>query len=110
MSVTAMCLFESGYIPGALTTIYTSPTGVRTIIDGLAINNVTGSNATFSIYLVPFLASPGPSNLLMASTTTAGALAENLIFNQVLNAGDYIAMIAGTASALVLRISGRQCS
>lgn len=118
MSVTAKCLIETQFIPNVATTLYTAPAGIRTIIDGFTVTNTSGSTLNYTLWLVPANQSPAVSNLIIPPTSLTGPVVSPigagnplsaLIPNQVLNSGDSIVMLASTANALVVRVSGREC-
>lgn len=110
MAVTPTALIESAYVPNAQTTLYTSDTGVTAAIDAATVTNVSGSNATVSINLVESGSSAGVSNLIVDTKTLIPNESYSLpeIVGQILNTGDFISAIAGTASAIVIRVSGRE--
>jgi hypothetical protein len=93
------------------TTQYTS-TGVTTIIDKFTATNYTASPATISVNLVTSAGSAGNSNLITKTKTLLASEVYTFpeLVGQVLNAGDFISTIAGTASAINIRASGRVIS
>ena len=93
------------------TTQYTS-TGVTTIIDKFTATNYTASPATLSVNLVTSAGSAGNSNLITKTKTLLASEVYTFpeLVGQVLNAGDFISTIAGTASAINIRASGRVIS
>jgi hypothetical protein len=109
MSVVAKPLFTAAYASNAQTTVYTVPTSVRTIIDKCGAYNGTGIAATLAINLIPYAGSAGASNLVMTKSIAPGeAYVFPEVVGHVLEAGAAISVLAGTASAIVLRISGRE--
>lgn len=110
MTVTAKPLVEAKFAENAQTTQYTAPVGTRTIIDKFTATNVTGASATLAVNLVPSAGAAGSSNVVTQTKTIAAGATE--VFpeqvGQILAPGDAISTLAGTASALVLRISGRE--
>lgn len=109
--VTAKCLVQSKYAENSQTTQYTA-TGLRTIIDKFTVSNNSGSLATIAVNVVPSGGTAGATNLI----TPAVGIASGTVYSasemvgRVLNPGDFISTIAGTASALVLRVEGREVS
>jgi hypothetical protein len=92
-------------------TQYTA-TGVRTIIDKATVTNTDTANRTFSVNLVPASGSPGNANLVIDDKSVVPGetyLCPELV-GQVLDPGSFISTIASAASALTLRISGREVS
>jgi hypothetical protein len=85
---------------------------VRTIIDKATVTNTDTSARTFSVNLVPVSGSPGNANLVIDDKSVVPGetyLCPELV-GQVLEPGSFISTIASAASALTLRISGREVS
>lgn len=108
MTVTAKCLLESKYAENAQTTQYTA-SGVRTIIDKFTGYNGTAGAVTLTVNLVASGGTAGAANAKVSKSLAAG---ETYTFpemtGQVLNAGDFISTLAGAATSIVIRISGRE--
>lgn len=109
MTVSAVVLIPAKTAENTQTTQYTS-TGLTTIIDKFTATNYTTSPATLSVNIVTVSGSASDDNLIVdAKTLQAG---ETYTFpevvGQILRAGDFISTIAGTASAVNIRASGRQ--
>lgn len=111
MSVKAVPLIESQYAPASTGTLYTSPVGVTTIIDNFTATNNTGSPATISVYIVPAGGTASSANLISFYTVSANTpmLLPEMKY-KVLAPGDFIAVLAGTATAIAIQASGRQSS
>lgn len=109
MTVTAKCLLEAKYAENAQTTQYAAPTGTRTIVDKFTAYSLAGG--TLSVALVAGAGAAGASNAQVSKTLAAG---ETYTFpelvGQILNAGDFVSTLAGTAATVVIRISGREVS
>ncbi|MEY4761258.1 MAG: hypothetical protein RLZZ200_1114 [Pseudomonadota bacterium] len=92
----------------AQTTQYTS-TGVKTIIDKFTVTNTTGGPVTFACNLIASGGAPGVANLILSRTILATQCytCPELI-GHVLEIGDFISTIAGAATSLTIRASGRQ--
>lgn len=107
MAVTAKCLLEAKFAESSQTTQYTAPTSTRTIIDKFTAY----ANAASSLS-VNFVASGGTAGAANLKVVKALASGETYSFpelvGQILNAGDFISAISGTASTVVIRISGRE--
>jgi len=89
------------------TTQYTS-TSVQTIIDKFTVHNHTGTAATFACNLVPSGGSADSTNLFVNRTILPGETYRcPELVGQTLDDGDLISTIAGTATALAMRASGR---
>lgn len=111
MSVIVKNFVPAKYAENAQTTQYTA-VNVKAIIDKFTITNVSGANVTFAVNLVPAAGTAGLTNLVLAAKT----LLPNETYTcpemvgHVLESGSFISTIAGTASAIVLDISGREIS
>lgn len=110
MAVTAQCVLEAKYAESVQTTQYTSPNtaGTRFIVDKFTASNSTAAGATLAVNIVANGGAAAASNVVMTKTVGAGEMytCPELV-GQVLNPGDFISSLAGTASAVVIRISGR---
>lgn len=108
MTVTAKALIDSKYAENAQTTQYTA-TGVRTIIDKFTAFNGTAGAVTLTVSLV---ASGGTASADEVMVTRSIAANETYTFPElvghVLNSGGFISTLAGAASSLVIRSSGRE--
>lgn len=109
MTVTAKPLVEAKYAENAETTQYTA-TNVRTIIDKFTATNVTGSAAVLTIRIVPSGGTASASNAITYQKSVAAGSTEIFpeVVGQYLSSGDFVSTLAGTASALVIRMSGRE--
>lgn len=109
MSVTVAVLIPAKIAESAQTTQYTS-TGVTTIVDKLTATNYSGSPATLSINIVTSADTAGNQNLIVKTKTLAAG--ETYTFPEIVGtaliAGGFISTIAGTATAINIRASGRQ--
>jgi hypothetical protein len=109
MTVTVKVLVPAKYAEASQTTQYTS-TGVTTIIDKFTATNITASAATISVNLVTLADTAGNTNLITKTKSLQAAEVYTFpeLVGQVLGAGDFISTIAGTGSAINIRVSGRQ--
>jgi len=112
MTVTAKALFEPLQAQNAETTQYTTPAGTRTIIDKLTGTNTTGAAATLTIKLVASAGAASASNTIVSAKTLQPGEAYTFpeVVGHVLNPGDFISTLAGTAAAITIRASGREVS
>lgn len=110
MSVSAKALFEPLQATNANTTQYTAPAGVRTIIDKFTGTNTTGAAATLTVNLVANAGAAGATNTIVLAKTLQPGEAYTFpeIVGHVLNPGDFISTLAGTAAAITIRGSGRE--
>lgn len=109
MTVTVTVLIPGKTAENIQTTQYTS-TGMTTIIDKFTATNYSASPATISINLVTVSDTSGDQNLIVKTKTLAASETYTFpeIVGQVLTNGGFISTIAGTASAINIRASGRQ--
>lgn len=109
MTVTVKNLVPAKTVENSQTTQYTA-TGVTTIIDKFTATNYNTAAATISVNLVTVAGSAGNSNLITKTKTLQPAEVYTFpeLVGQVLNPGDFISTIAGTASAINMRVSGRE--
>jgi hypothetical protein len=85
---------------------------VSTIIDKFTATNYSGSAATLSVNLVTQFDAAGNQNLIVKTKTLQAAETYTFpeIVGHVLAPGGFISTIAGTASAINIRSSGREVS
>lgn len=110
MSVVAQPLINAKQAENVETTQYTTPAGTRTIIDKFTGTNTTAAAANLTAKLVPSGGSPSATNTIVSAKTIAPGECYTFpeLVGQVLNPGDFISTIAGTAAAITIRGSGRQ--
>jgi len=111
MTVTARNLVPAKLVENTQTTQYIVPTNASaTIIDKFTATNISGSPATISVNLVTGSDTPGNNNLITKTKTLQPAEVYTFpeLVGQVLGPGDFISTIAGTASAINMRVSGRE--
>ena len=109
MTVTVKVLVPAKYAENSQTTQYTA-TGVTAIIDKFTATNISGSAATISVNLVTSAGSAGNTNLITKTKTLQASEVYTFpeLVGQVLGSGDFIITVAGTASAINIRVSGRE--
>lgn len=109
MTVTVKVLVPAKTVEATQTTQYTA-TGVTTIIDKFTATNYSVSAATISVNLVTVSGSAGNTNIITKTKTLQASEVYTFpeLVGQVLNPGDFISTIAGTASAINMRVSGRE--
>lgn len=109
MTVTAKVLIPAKTAEDAQTTQYTA-NGVTTIIDKFTATNYSGSAAVISVNLVTTAGTAGNSNLITKTKTLQPSEVYTFpeIVGQILGSGDFISTLAGTASAINIRASGRE--
>ncbi len=110
MTVTAKPLLAAKYAENAQTTQYTVASGFRTILDKLTATNVTAGAATISVHIVPSGGTAGASNTITLTKALAAGDVYTFpeIVGHVMSGGEFVSTLANTASAIVIRISGRE--
>jgi hypothetical protein len=111
MTIVVSAIIPAKTAENSQTTQYTS-TGVYTVIDKFTATNYSASPATISVNLVTSAGSAGNDNLITKTKTLLASEVYTFpeLVGQVLNSGDFISTIAGTASAINIRASGRVIS
>lgn len=109
MTILVKVLIPAKIAEASQTTQYTS-TGLTTIIDKFTATNYSAVPATISVNLVTTAGSAGDLNLVTKTKTLQAAEVYTFpeIVGQVLASGDFISTIAGTATSINIRASGRQ--
>jgi hypothetical protein len=109
MTVTVKVLVPAKTAENAQTTQYTA-SGVTALIDKFTATNYSGSAATISVNLVTAAGSAGNDNLIVKTKTLQPA--ETYTFPELVGAAlmpsGFISTLAGTASAVNIRVSGRE--
>jgi hypothetical protein len=109
MTVTSKVLVPAKTAENSQTTQYTA-TNVTAIIDKFTATNYSGAAATLSANLVTSAGAAGNSNLITKTKTLQPSETYTFpeLVGQILGNGDFISTIAGTASAINIRVSGRE--
>ena len=111
MAVTIKVLIPAKIAESAQTTQYTA-TGVKAIIDKFTGTNYSAVAATLSVNLVTSAGAAGDSNLITKTKTLQAG--ETYTFPEIvghtLDASGFISTIAGTATSINIRASGREVS
>jgi hypothetical protein len=107
VTVTAKCLLQAKQAENAQTTQYTATN--RVIIDKFTGVNGSGAVVTLAVNVVASGGAAGASNLLITKSFAAGeAYTFPEITGHVLEAGDFVSTVAGAATSIVIRMSGRE--
>jgi hypothetical protein len=111
MSVRVRVLVPGKTVEDVQTTQYTA-TNVVTIIDKFTATNYSATAATISVNLVTAAGSAGNDNLIVKTKTLQPSETYTFpeLVGHVLPLGGFISTIAGTASAINIRASGRLVS
>jgi hypothetical protein len=109
MTVIVKNIVPAKTVENAQTTQYTA-SNVTTIIDKFTATNYSATAATISVNLVTLAGTAGNINLITKTKTLQPSEVYTFpeLVGQVLNPGDFISTIAGTASAINMRVSGRE--
>jgi hypothetical protein len=111
MAVNVKVLIPAKIAENTQTTQYVA-TNVSAIIDKFTATNYSASAATISINLVTQFDSSGNQNLIIKAKTLLPSETYTFpeLVGHVLQPGGFISTIAGTASAINIRSSGREVS
>ncbi len=109
MTVTAKVLIPAKIAEASQTTQYTA-TNVTTIIDKFTATNYSASAATISVNLVTSGGSAGNDNLITKTKSLQPSEVYTFpeIVGQILAPSGFISTIAGTATSINIRASGRE--
>jgi vancomycin resistance protein YoaR len=109
MAVTTKVLIPAKTAENTQTTQYTA-TNVTTIIDKFTSTNYSATAATISVNIVTASGSAGNDNLIVKTKTLQPSETYTFpeLVGQVIAASGFISTIAGTASAINIRASGRE--
>jgi hypothetical protein len=111
MAVNVKVLIPAKIAENTQVTQYTA-TNVSAIIDKFTATNYSASAATLSVNLVTQFDSSGNQNLIIKNKTLLPSETYTFpeLVGHVLSPGGFISTIAGTASAINIRSSGREVS
>jgi hypothetical protein len=111
MTVTVQVLIPAKIAEAAQTTQYTS-TGITTIIDKFTATNYSATAATLSVNLVTSGDTASNANLITKAKTLQPSEVYTFpeLVGQVLSSGGFISTLAGTATSINIRASGRGVS
>lgn len=109
MTVTVKALVPAQTANNSQSTVYTA-NGVTAIIDKFTATNYAASAATISVNLVNPAGSAGNDNLIVKTKTLQPSETYTFpeLVGHVLSPGGFISTLAGTASAINIRVSGRE--
>lgn len=111
MTVTAKVLIPSKIMEAAQTTQYTA-TGVVTIIDKFTVTNYSAVTVTVSVNLVALADTAGNKNVITKTKSMQAGETHTFpeVVGHILENGDFISTLAGAATSLNIRVSGREIS
>ena len=109
MTVTVKVLVPAKTAENTQTTQYTA-SGVTAIIDKFTATNYSATTATISVNLVTSADTAGNQNLIVKTKSLQPSETYTFpeLVGHVLAAGGFISTIAGTATAINIRASGRE--
>ena len=109
MTVTVTTLVPAQTANNAHSTVYTA-TGVTAIIDKFTATNYSATAATISVNLVNPGGTASNDDLIVKTKTLQASETYTFpeLVGHVLNPGGFISTLAGTASAINIRVSGRE--
>ncbi|MDA8395552.1 MAG: hypothetical protein M0T72_10000 [Candidatus Dormibacteraeota bacterium] len=93
------------YTAPASTTNNPAP-GATAILKSMLVCNTTASAATLTLYIVPSGGAAGAANEIYNALSIAAGATQQIDLEQYLEAGDFLAGLQGTASALTVTLSG----
>lgn len=109
--VTVKVLVPAKIAEATQTTQYTA-SGVTTIIDKFTATNYSASAATLSVNIVTASDTAGSQNLITKAKTLQPSETYTFpeLVGQVISPSAFISTIAGTATSINIRVSGREVS
>ena len=96
-------------------TAYTAPpyvsespyqAGATALARRIIVCNPTAATATFTLYLVPTGDTAGVANVIFSAVEITAGQTQIFDLEQEMDPGDFLAVMAGTAAALTVTISG----
>jgi hypothetical protein len=109
VTVTVTVLVPAQTANNSQSTVYTA-TGVTAIIDKFTATNYSATAATISVNLVTSGGTAGNNDLIVKTKTLQASETYTFpeLVGHVLRPGGFISTLAGTASAINIRVSGRE--
>ena len=109
MTVTVTVLVPAQTANTSQSTVYTAA-GVTAIIDKFTATNYSATAATISVNLVTSGGTAGNNDLIVKTKTLQASETYTFpeLVGHVLRPGGFISTLAGTASAINIRVSGRE--
>lgn len=108
MATVTKILGQAAPTTTANTNLYTVPTGYTTVVSTIHVANVTGTDATFSIFVRQNGAAAADSNAFAKTVTLAKNSLVAFTEGLTLAAGDIITVASGTGNALTFHIFGQE--
>lgn len=92
------------------TTLYTVPASTQSIVSTITVTNVTGTDASFRLFVVPAAGAAGIGNAVAYDTALTASSFISFTLGLTLSAGDKIVVRSGTGSALTFQAFGSELS
>jgi hypothetical protein len=110
MTITSKVLIEAKYAEASQTTQYQTPSQTKTQIDKFTVTNNSASAATIAINLVVSGGTADAEDRILVTKSIVPGQTYHCpeIVGHYLDDGGFISTLAGTASALTIRASGRE--
>jgi hypothetical protein len=90
--------------------LYTVPASTETIVSTLTVSNVTGTDATIRIFVVPSGGTASEANALVYDPNLIARTIQAFTIGLTLRAGDKIIVRSGTANAITFQAFGQEIS
>lgn len=87
-------------------TLYTVPSGYKTIVKNIVLANTTSTDAKITMHFVPSGNSAGNANKVVADYPVSANNTVVIDLSAVLEAGDTIQAVQATAGAVTVYVSG----
>jgi hypothetical protein len=109
MTVTSKALIPAKQVENAQTTQYTA-VNCTTYVDKFTVTNTSAVNVQFSANVVTVAGAAATTNLIVKTRSIAPNETYQCpeLIGQVLQPGDFISTLAGAATSLTMRASGRE--
>lgn len=110
MTITAKALIQSKQAAAAATTEYTTPASTKAVIHRFTATNTTAGVLTLTVYIVPNGSAAAASNMVVSALSIGANTTADVsqIQDHVLDAGDFISVVASAATSITIRASGRE--
>jgi hypothetical protein len=109
MTVTSKAIIPAKQVENVQTTQYVA-LNCTTVIDKFTFTNTSAANVLITVNLVTAFGVAGVDNRILGPRSIAPneTYAATELVGQTLNPGDFISTLAGTATSLTMRASGRE--
>lgn len=94
-----------GAVPTSAETVYTVPSGFKTLVTDICLSNTTTGSVTCTVYLVPSAGSADATNQFLPGVSIGANTVLQWTGGQVITAGETVKVVA-SAAGVAMRISG----